>query len=80
MQHTESERERECMRLCVCVCVCVCACWYVCVYALDGEGSWMFASTALEVVWTATYLTGYSDCLTGFHEPLLPHYRCHTSL
>ena len=26
------------------------------------------------------YLTGYSDYLTGFHEPLLPLYRCHTPL
>ena len=33
----------------MCVCVCVCA----------GRGK-----TALAVVWTAVYLTGYSDCLT----------------
>ena len=32
------------------------------------------------VVWTAMYRTSYSDSLTGFHEPLSPPYRCHTSL
>ena len=26
------------------------------------------------------YLTSYSDCLTGFFEPHLPLYRCHTGL
>ena len=46
----------------MCMCVCV----------LGGEGSWMFASTALVVVWMAMYLTSYCDYLTGFHEPLLP--------
>ena len=53
-----------------CVCVCVCVCF------LDGEGSWVFASTALVVlvVWTAVYLTGCNDCLNGFCEPLLPPY------
>ena len=35
------------VRVCVWVCVCVCAC------VLDGEGSFVFASTALVVVWTA---------------------------
>ena len=28
----------------------------------------------------AVYLTGYSNYLTGFHEPLSPPYRCHTGL
>ena len=76
------EREIECVcereRVCVCVrerkSVCVCVC------VLDKEGSWVFASTALAVVWTAVYLTGYSDFLTNFHEPLSPPYRRHTSL
>ena len=36
-------------------------CAYVCVCVLDGEGSWVFASTALVVVWRARYLTGYSE-------------------
>ena len=49
--------------MCVCVCVCV----------LDGEGSWVFASTALVVVWTAR-------CVTGYSEPLKSSYRCHTRL
>ena len=40
----------------------------------------MVASRALVVVQTAMYLTGISDCLTGFHEPLSPPYKCHTSL
>ena len=43
----------------VCVCVWTCAC------VLDREGSWAFASTAVVVVWTAMYLTSYSDYLIG---------------
>ena len=53
------------------VCVCVCVCSFV--RPLDWEGSWVIASRALAAVWTAVYLTGYS-------EPLLPPCRCHTSL
>ena len=34
---------------------------YVCV--LDEEGSWVLASRALVVVWTAVYLTGYWDII-----------------
>ena len=48
----------------MCVCVCV----------LGGEWNWVFTSTALVVVWMAMYLTSYTDCLTGFHEPLSPPY------
>ena len=33
----------------------------------------MFASTALVVVFMTMYLTGYSNYLTGFQEPLLPY-------
>ena len=45
----------------------------VCVHVLGGEGSWVFASTALVVIQTAMYLTGYSDYLTScFWEPLSP--------
>ena len=48
---------------------------------LDGEGSWVFAaSTALVVVWMAVHLTGYSDFLDGFCEPLSPPFWCHTGL
>ena len=25
-------------------------------------------------------LPGYADCMTGFREPLLPPYKCRTSL
>ena len=32
------------------------------------------------VVWTAVCLTGYSDYLTGFHEPLSTSYICRTGL
>ena len=32
------------------------------------------------VVWTAVCLTGYSDHLTGFHEPLSTSYICRTVL
>ena len=34
----------------------------VCV--LDRQGNWVFACTALVIVWTAVYLTGYSDYVT----------------
>ena len=44
----------------------------------------MFSSTAVIlykiVVWTAVCLTGYSDYLTGFREPLSASYICHTGL
>ena len=40
----------------------------------------MFASTVLVVVWTAMFQAGYSDYVTGFHEPLSPSYISHTSL
>ena len=43
-------------------------CVFVRVYVLGRERSWVFASTSLVVVWTAMYLTGYSDYLTGFHH------------
>ena len=62
-----------------CVHACVRACMPVCVCVLGREGSWVFTSTALAVVWTAMSLTGYSDCLTNFHETFLPPCRCHTS-
>ena len=65
---TTAQQERERERVCVCVCI------------LGREKSWVFASTALGVVWTAMYLNGHSDYLTSFHEPLLPPYRCHTGL
>ena len=55
------------MRMCVHIYVCVrlraCMCVRVCV--LDGEGSWVFASTAPVVVGTAIDITGSSDCLTA---------------
>ena len=40
----------------------------------------MVAGTALVVVWTAMYMTGYSDYLTIFREPHSPPYRRHTGL
>ena len=51
----------------------VCVHVYVCVLDLWGR-NWMFASTALVVVFMTMYLTGYSNYLTGFHEPLLLPY------
>ena len=63
--------------MCVCVCgVCVCVC------VPDREGSWAFDTAVVVVVPTAVYLTGYSDCLTGFREPLSPlyNYICYTGL
>ena len=56
----------ECMHVYECVRVNECAC--VCV--LYWEESWVFACTDLVVAWTAVYPTGYSEYLTGFHEPL----------
>ena len=38
------------------------------ILGVDLEGSWVLASTALVVIWTAMYLTRYSDYLTGFRE------------
>ena len=58
--------QRECVRVYVCV--------------LDRKGNRVFASRTLLVVRTAVYLTGYSDWLTGFWEPLLLPYSCHTCL
>ena len=46
----------------VCVCACVHACVCVCMCVRGGEGSWVFASTAVLVVaCTAMHLTSYSD-------------------
>ena len=70
-----------CARACACVrasCARARARVYVCV--LGGEGSRVFASTALVVVWTTVYLTGYSDYLISFREPLSPPYRCYIGL
>ena len=61
---------------------------HVCVCVLLGGGggggsSWgreQSSYLAVVVVETAVYLTGYSDCLTGFYEPLSPPYRCHAGL
>ena len=61
------------------MCVCMCVCLYMCVCVLDEEGSRVFASAAL-VVQTAVCLTGCSDYLTSFHEPLSPPCSCHTGL
>ena len=62
------------------MCVCACECVLVCACVLDREGSWVVASTAPEAVWTAVHLTGCSNDLTGFHEPLLQPHRCHIGL
>ena len=43
---------------------------HVCACVLGGEGSWVFASTAVVVVSTAIHLTGYSDYPLEFREPL----------
>ena len=59
--HTQNDNRkklilRECVWRRVRACVCV---------VLGGE-----ASTTEIVAWIAMYLTGYSDYLIGFHEPL----------
>ena len=38
---------------------------WTCACVLDREESWSFASRAGVVVWTAMYLTSYSDYLIG---------------
>ena len=52
----------------------------VCVCVQSGEGSWVLASTVLEVLQTAVHLTTDSDCPIFFCEPFSPPYRCDTSL
>ena len=56
---------RVCMRVCVCVCMHVC----VCSRQRRKQG---VASRALVVLSMdgRVHLTSYSDCLTGFGEPL----------
>ena len=66
--------------MCVCVRACVRVCVRACVCILNREGSRVFVSTALVGVQTAMYLTGYSDYVTSFREPLSPLYRCHNGL
>ena len=62
--------------MCVCVCVCTCMC------ILHRGGNQVFASRAVVVVQMTASLTGYSDCLTSFREPLLLpcSCSCHTGL
>ena len=81
-KHSMVEIVHICACVCVCVCVhaCVCVRAHVCVCVLDRKESRVVTSRALVIAQTATYLTSYSDCLTGFCEPLSPHYRCHTGL
>ena len=57
--------------MCVCVCVRACIFMCACVRVLGRGLSCVFASTALVVVLTTVCLTGYSDYLTIFREPLL---------
>ena len=67
-----------CVCLCVRVCVCVCSRWGKELGVLDREVSWVFASTALNSnssVQMVVYVTGFSDCLTSFCEPLPPTYK-----
>ena len=51
-----------------------------CVRVLDREGSRVVARTSLAIVQTVIYLTGYSDRLTGFRDPLSPPCGCHTGV
>ena len=77
---TTTKNSTENARTCVHVFVCVLGGGgYMCGYTLcfsssliGSEESRVLAGRAPVVVWTAMYLTGYSDCLTGFQEPLLP--------
>ena len=56
---------------------------HMCVCVPDREESRVFANRGVDsgsnvIVWMMVYLTGYSDYLTGFCEPLSPPYRGHT--
>ena len=68
------------------MCVCVHACVGVHVRTRWGRELGVFeycsSTVVVLVAWTAVYLTGYSDYLTGFHQPFLPPYtkRCHPGL
>ena len=82
--------------MCACVCTCKHAVFIlvcmrekegdkkresVCVCVLDGEGNMVFASQIVVLLLMAVHPTSYTDCLTSLScEPLLPLYRCHTSL
>ena len=50
--------------VCMCVCVCVRACTCMRMRVSSIDG----------------HVSGYNDCLTGFCEPLLLPYKCHTGL
>ena len=61
----------------------------MCVHARQDGELWVFSSAAVVLynmyycvvaVWMAACLTGYSDYLTGFREPLSTSYICHTGL
>ena len=65
-----AQRESACERQRERDCVCVCSTW----------GRELGVRTSIAVVWTAAYLTSYSDYLTGFREPLSPPHRYHTGL
>ena len=54
----------------------------VCVHVPDREESRVFANRGVDsgsnvIVWMTVYLTGYSDYLTVFYEPLSPPYKSH---
>ena len=64
----------HCVQLCD-----VCACMYV--FSIRGrELQWVPVNTDLAVIWTAVYLTGYSDHMTGIREQFSPPYRGHIGL
>ena len=69
-----------CMCMCLCGSVCMCGSVCVCACASDRHRNWVFTSTALVVASRTMRLTGYSDYLTGFREPLSAPYRSHTGL
>ena len=57
----------------------------LCLCMLDREGRTLgvfqyCCIICIVVVWMAACLTGYSDYLTGFHEPLSTSYICHIGL
>ena len=53
----------------------MCVCVFVCSRLGREVGVY-----SLVVVQMTVYLTGYSNCLTGFREPLSLPYRCYTAL
>ena len=80
MQPSKTKSKSAC-GACTSLCVCVCSCFRV----EKGAGCLLVelkqqSKTSKSCINSIVDLISYSDCVTDFHEPLSPHYLCHTSL